>query len=66
MNARLSERVVKLEDQAAINENDLEVIKQYLRRDLLEIHGVPVTQDENSNAKILSKMLPRLLIPTWS
>ena len=50
MNAWLSEQVVKREDQVVINENDLEDIKQYLHRDLLEIHGAVVTQDENTNA----------------
>lgn len=50
LNARLSERVVELEEKVLITENDMESLRQYIRRDLLEIHGVPFTQGENTNA----------------
>ena len=36
-NVELKSRIEKLEDQAKSNSNDLEFLKQYSRRDLLEI-----------------------------
>ena len=48
-NARLQQRVGSLETKVALVENDMENLKQYLRRDMLEIHGIPVTTGENTN-----------------
>jgi hypothetical protein len=38
-----------LECQVAESESDTESVKQYLRRDLIEIHGVPINIDEDTN-----------------
>ena len=39
-----------LEAKTVLAESDMENLKQYLRRDLLEIHGIPVTSGENTNS----------------
>jgi regulator of replication initiation timing len=51
-NVRLQERVggvASLEGQVTTAETDMENLKQYLRRDIIEIHGVPVSTDEDTN-----------------
>ena len=48
-NAQLRERVDILEAKIAAAEVDAENLKRYLRRDLLEIHGVPVLEGEDTN-----------------
>ena len=49
-NVRLQERVASLEGQVTTAETDMENLKQYLRRDIIEIHGVPVSADEDTNS----------------
>lgn len=49
-NMELRERVTMLESQITTAENEMENMKQYVRRDLLEIRGVPVSRDENANS----------------
>lgn len=51
-NAQLTEQVKNLELKTHASENEIEDLKQYIRRDMLEIHGVPVTEDENTNVII--------------
>ena len=63
-NQILQERVAELEKQSVTAELDVEQIKQYLRRDLLEIHGVPVTPDENTN-NIVQKVV-QLIYPDFN
>ena len=50
-NKRLCERVSMLESMVAACESGMENVKQYIRRDMLslELHGIPVTWDENPN-----------------
>lgn len=60
-NMELRERVTMLESQITTAENEMENMKQYVRRDLLEIRGVPVSRDENTNSIV--KMLSAYLIP---
>ena len=48
-NKRLCERVSMLESMVAACESGMENVKQYIRRDVLELHGIPVTWDENPN-----------------
>ena len=60
-NARLQQRVGSLESKVALVENDMEYLRQYLRRDMLEIHGIPVTTGENTNnivMKVVSLIEP--------
>jgi cell division protein FtsB len=47
--SQLRERIKLLECQVAESESDTESIKQYLRRDLIKIHGVPFNIDEDTN-----------------
>ena len=58
-NAQLRERVDTLEAKIAAAEVDAENLKQYLRRDLLEIHGVPVLEGEDTNGIV--KQVTQLL-----
>ena len=44
-NMKQRERVTMLESQITTMENEMESMKQYLRRDFLEMHGVPVTRE---------------------
>ena len=46
---RLCERVSMLESMVSACESGMENVKQYIRRDMLELHGIPVTWDENPN-----------------
>ena len=48
-NKRLCERVSMLESMVAACESGMENVKQYIRRDMLELHGIPATRDENPN-----------------
>ncbi|XP_028403937.1 uncharacterized protein LOC114526521 [Dendronephthya gigantea] len=43
-----------LQQKADASEDELESLKQYIRRDMLEIHGIPVTEGENTNDIILN------------
>ena len=58
-NAKLRERVVTLEAKFAAAEVDAENLKQYLQRDLLEIHGVPVLEGKDTNGIV--KQVTQLL-----
>ena len=60
--SQLRERIKLLECQVAESESDTESIKQYLRRDLIEIHGVPVNIDEDTNR--LVKGVVELAVPS--
>ena len=46
----MQQHLEALEAKTALAESDMENLKQYLRRDLLEIHGIPVTSGENTNS----------------
>ena len=46
----MQQHLEALEAKTALAESDMETLKQYLRRDLLEIHGIPVTSGENTNS----------------
>ena len=48
-NEQLKERIAKLETNASALDCDMEHLKEYIRRDMLEIHGVPVSSNENTN-----------------
>lgn len=64
-NDELRSRVDKLEHQATTNMNDLEYQRQYSRRDLLEIQGMPVVQGEDTNAivvKIVQLIDPNMIL----
>jgi hypothetical protein len=50
--SQLCARVALLERAVADSESDTESIKQYLRRDLIEIHGVPVSRGEDTNSLV--------------
>lgn len=63
-NAQLHERVGSLEGKVASAESDMENLKQYLRRDLVEIHGVPVTENEDTNSIV--KQIVHLLDSTMN
>ena len=52
-NAQLTEQVKNLELKTHASENEIEDLKQYIRRDILEIHGIPVTEDENTKLYIM-------------
>ncbi len=60
--SQLRARVALLERAVADSESDTESIKQYLRRDLIEIHGVPVNRGEDTNS--LVKDVVKLADPT--
>ena len=51
-NAQLTEQVKNLDLKTHASENEIEDLKQYIRRDMLEIHGIPFTEDENTNTII--------------
>ena len=51
-NAQLTEQVKNLDLKTHVSENEIEDLKQYIRRDMLEIQGIPVTEDENTNTII--------------
>ena len=53
-NKRLCERVSMLESMVAACESGMENVKQYICRDMLELHGIPVMQDENPNEIVKS------------
>ena len=63
-NDELRSRADKLEYQATTNMNDLEYQRQYSRRDLLEIQGVPVVQGEDTNAIVVK--IVELIDPNMS
>jgi predicted nuclease with TOPRIM domain len=48
-NAQLNQRVEVLEMQCTSAESEVENVKRYLRRDLLEIHRVPESRDKNTD-----------------
>ena len=52
-NTQLQERVVSLEKQHISLDTETENMKRYLRRDLLEIHGVPESSTENTNKLVV-------------
>ena len=60
-NTGLQQHVKALEAKPALAESDMENLKQYLRRDMLEIHGIPVTSGENTNS--LAKKVVNLIEP---
>ena len=60
--SQLRARVALLECAVADSESDTESIKQYLRRDLIEIHGVPINRGEDTNS--LVKDVVKLADPT--
>ena len=60
-NTRLQQHVKALEAKTSLAESDMENLKQYLRRDMLEIHGIPVTSGENTNS--LVKKVVNLIEP---
>jgi seryl-tRNA synthetase len=49
-NVRLQECIASLEGQVKTAETDMENLKQYLQRDIIEIHGVPASADEDTNS----------------
>ena len=51
-NTRLQQHIEALEAKTALAESDVENLKQYLGRDMLEIHGIPVTSGENTNSLV--------------
>ena len=51
-NTRLQQHIEALEAKTALAESDMENLKQYLGRDMLEIHGIPVTSGENTNSLV--------------
>ena len=53
-NKRLCEQVSMLESMVAACESGMENLKQYICRDMLELHGIPVTRDENPNEIVKS------------
>ena len=53
-NKRLCERVSMLESMVAACESGMENVKQYIRWDMLELHGIPVTRDENPHEIVKS------------
>ena len=53
-NAQLTDQVKILQQKTDASEDELENLKQYIRRDMLEIHGIPVTEGENTNGIILN------------
>ena len=63
-NTRLQQHVKALEAKTSLAESDMENLKQYLRRDMLEIHGIPVTSGENTNS--LVKKVVNLIEPDLS
>ena len=60
-NTGLQQHVKALEAKTSLAESDMENLKQYLRRDMLEIHGIPVTSGENTNS--LVKKVVNLIEP---
>ena len=44
----------RIHGQIAACESGMENVKQYIRRDMLELHGIPVTRDENPNEIVKS------------
>ena len=48
-NEYLQQRLSCLEKKVDVAEIDIENQRRYSRRDTLEIHGVPVISDENTN-----------------
>lgn len=48
-NTVLKQRVNELQNRIAVIDNDCEGLKQYLRRDLLELHGIPQNLEENTD-----------------
>ena len=53
MNSKLQERVGVLENQCNLADDEIESTKCYLRRDLLEFHGIPEGATENTNSLVL-------------
>ena len=53
MNTKLQERVGVLEAQCSSADDEIESTKCYLRRDLLELHGIPESSTENTNSLIM-------------
>jgi hypothetical protein len=60
-NTQLQERVVSLEKQHISLDTETENMKRYLRRDLLEIHGVPESSTENTNKLVVQ--VANLIVP---
>ena len=44
----------RIHGQVAACESGMENVKQYIRRGMLELHGIPVTRDENPNENVKS------------
>lgn len=60
-NTQLNERIGVLEQQCTLADIENENVKRYLRRDLLEIHGIPESAEENTNN--LVKQVADLIAP---
>ena len=60
-NTQLNERIGVLEQQSTLADIENENVKRYLRRDLLEIHGIPESAEENTNN--LVKQVADLIAP---
>ena len=56
MNSKLQERVGVLENQCNLADDEIESTKRYLRRDLVEFHGILESATENSNSLVLQVM----------
>lgn len=48
-NTVLKQRVNELQNSITVIDNDCEGLKQYLRRDLLEVHGIPQNLEEKTD-----------------
>ena len=48
-NIMLKQCVNELQNKIAVIDNDCEGLKQYSRRDLLEVHGIPQNLEENTD-----------------
>ena len=53
-NKRLCEGVSMLECMVVACDREAENVKQYIRRDILKLHDVPATWDENTNEIVKS------------
>ena len=62
-NDELKKRVDDLKIKVDCDSKDLEQLKQYTRRDLIEIHGVPFSRHEKTNAIVLKDCRDRCSRP---
>lgn len=62
-NSQLQDRISVLESQCTSANNEVEDIKRYLRRDLLELHGIPERPSESTSelvVKLVDLVAPEL------